>query len=108
MWAKILYVIWSCAVILTLVFDVYCTLINRMKFVSGIIVYVLSIVSVIVTVILYFVNAGLTVGLTTAFMPIYTGTAAIIIGTSIYMIATYIVGESVVEHSTAIKSIKDK
>ena len=108
MWAKILYIVWSCAVILTLIFDVYCTTIKRMKFISGMIVYVLSVVSVIVTVILYFVRGSLTAGLTSAFMPIFTGVAAIIIATSIYMIATFVVGEAVAEHGSALKSIKEK
>lgn len=106
MWAKVLYTLWSCAVIGALVFDVVCTSIKRMKFVSGIIVYILSVVSVIVTAILYLVRAGISTGLTTAFMPIFAGTAAIILSTSIYLVATFIVGEAVVEHATARKSIK--
>lgn len=108
MWAKVLYVLWACAVIGTLIFDIVCTSTKRMKFISGIIVYVLSIISVIVTAILYLVRAGLTTGLTTTFMPIYTGVAAIILSTSIYLIATFIVGESVVEHASAIKSVRQK
>ena len=108
-WATVLYVLWACAVIGTLIFDVVCTATRRMKFISGILVYVLSVVSIIVTAILYLVNAGLTAGLTTTFMPIYTGVAAVVLSTSIYMIATFIVGESVVEHASAIKSaIKEK
>lgn len=108
MWSKVLYVIWSCAVIGTLIFDVVCTSARRMKFISGILVYVLSIVSVIVTAILYLTRAGLATGLTATFMPIYTGVAAVILSTSIYMIATFIVGEAVAEHKSALKSIKSK
>ena len=108
MWAKVLYVLWSCVVIGTLIFDVVCTSTKRMKFISGVLVYVLSIVSIIVTAILYLVSAGLTTGLTTIFMPVYTGIAAIVLSTSIYMIATFIVGEAVVEHKSALKSIKEK
>ena len=108
MWAKVLYTLWACTVIGTLVFDIICTTTRRMKFISGIIVYVLSIASVIVTAILYLTNAGLTAGLTTVFMPVFTGVAAIILSTTIYMIATFIVGEAVVEHKSALKSIKDK
>lgn len=108
MWAKVLYVIWSCAVIGTLIFDIICTTTRRMKFISGLIVYVLSIVSVVVTVILYLVSSSLTAGLTAVFMPIFAGTAAVIISTTIYMIATYIVGEAVAEHKSALKSVKEK
>lgn len=105
LWSKVLYVIWACAVIGCLIFDIICTTTRRMKFISGLIVYILSVVSIIVTAILYLVSAGLTTGLTSVFMPIYTGVAAIVLSTSIYMIATYVVGESVVEHDSAIKSI---
>lgn len=108
LWSKVLYTIWSCAVIGTLIFDIVCTTTRRMKFISGLIVYVLSIVSIVVTAILYLTSASLTAGLTAVFMPIYTGAAAVILSTSIYMIATFIVGESVVEHKSALKSIKDK
>ena len=108
MWAKVLYTFWSCAVIGTLVFDVVCTTTKRMKFISGIIVYVLSIISIVVTAILYLTSATLTAGLTAVFMPVFTGVAAIILSTTIYMIATFVVGEAVVEHKSALKSIKDK
>ncbi|MFQ6724275.1 MAG: hypothetical protein ACLRFE_02955 [Clostridia bacterium] len=107
-WAKVLYILWACAVIGTLIFDIICTTTKRMKFVSGIMVYVLSVVSIIVTAILYLVSAGLTTGLTEIFMPVYVGVAAIVLSTSVYMIATFIVGESVVEHKSALKSIKEK
>ena len=107
-WAKVLYTIWSCLVIGTLIFDIICTTTRRMKFISGIMVYVLSIVSIVVTAILYLTNASLTAGLTAVFMPVFTGAAAIILSTTVYMIATFIVGEAVVEHKSALKSIKDK
>ncbi|MBQ3502140.1 MAG: hypothetical protein IJA72_00540 [Clostridia bacterium] len=108
MWAKVLYILWACVVIGSLIFDVVCTSTKRMKFISGIIVYVLSIVSVIVTALLYLTNAGLTAGLTAVFMPIFTGMAAIILSTSLYLIFTFIVGEAVVEHATVGKSTRLK
>jgi len=108
LWAKALYVLWCCAVIGVLIFDIICTSTRRMKFISGLIIYVLSIVSLVVTIILYLVRASLTEGLTAVFMPIFAGTAAVIIATTIYMIATFIVGEAVVEHKSALKSVKEK
>ena len=108
MWAKVLYVLWACVVIGTLIFDIVCTSTKRMKFISGIIVYVLSIVSIIVTAILYLVSSSLTAGLTAVFMPVYTGIAAIVLSTTIYMIATFVVGEALVEHKSALKSMKEK
>lgn len=108
MWAKVLYVLWACAVIGTLIFDIVCTTTKRMKFISGILVYVLSIISIIVTAILYLTNSTLTAGLTAVFMPVFTGLAAIVLSTTIYMIATFVVGESLAEHKSALKSIKEK
>lgn len=105
-WSGVIFVIWSIAVIGTMIFDIICTSMKRMKFISGIMVYVLSITSLIVTAVLYLVRAGLATGLTTGFMPVFTGLTALVLSTSAYMIATYIVGEAVVEHSSAMKSIK--
>ena len=79
-----------------------------MKFISGMLVYILSVASVVVTAILYLASSTLTAGLTSVFMPIFAGIAAVVLSTSVYMIATYIVGESVVEHKSALKSIKEK
>ena len=107
-WATVVYVIWACAVILTLAFDIYFSLIKRMKFCTGLSVYILSVASIIVTAILYVTSSTLTAGLTSTFMPIYAGVAAVVLSTSVYMIATFIVGESVVEHKSALKSIKEK
>lgn len=107
-WAKVVYIIWACAVILNLLFDVYCTTMKRMKFCSGVSVYVLSVASIVVTAILYTVSASLTAGLTTVFMPVFTGLAATVLSTSIYLIATFIVGESVAEHKSALKSVQQK
>ena len=108
LWAKVLYVLWACAVIGTLIFDIVCTSRKSMKFISGIIVYVLSVVSIIVTAILYLVRAGLNTGLSTIFMPVFAGVATVVLSTTIYMIATFVVGEAVAEHKSALKSIKEK
>lgn len=105
-WTGVIFVIWSIAVIGTMVFDIICTSLKRMKYISGIIVYVLSVTSLVVTAVLYLVRAGLATGLPTAFMPVFTGIAALVLSTSLYMIAAYIVGEAVVEHASAMKSIK--
>lgn len=108
MWATILYTIWACAVIGTLIFDIICTSMKRLKFISGLMVYVLSAVAIVVTAVLYLVRSGLATGLLSTFMPIYIGVAALILSTTLYMIATYVVGEAVVEHVTAMRSMKQK
>ncbi len=105
-WSSVIFIIWSIAVIGAMIFDIICTSMKRMKFISGLIVYVLSVISVIVPAVLYLVRAGLSSGLATAFMPVFTGLAALVLSTTIYMIAAYIVGEAVVEHASAMKSVK--
>lgn len=105
-WAKVIYVVWTCGVVGVLIYDVVCTSLSRMKFISGLIVYSLSVASVIVTSILYLTQStGLKLGLTEMFVPTFIGIASLILSTTIYMIATYIVGESVAEHSSALKNI---
>lgn len=105
-WAKVIYVIWACGVIGVLVYDIICSSMRRMKFISGLIVYSLSIASVIVTAILYLTQStGLKLGLDNIFFPAFIGIASLVLSTSIYMIATYIVGEAVAEHSSALKSM---
>lgn len=105
-WAKVIYVIWSCGVVGTIIYDIICTSLRQMKFISGLIVYSLSIASVIVTTILYLTqNTGLKLGLTTLFAPTFIGIASMVLSTTIYMIACFIVGEAIAEHSSALKSI---
>ena len=53
MWAKVVYFIWLAVVLGTVVFDVICTHNNQGKEITGLIIYVLSILSIIVAAILY-------------------------------------------------------
>lgn len=100
MWAKIVYFIWSGFVIGTVIFDVICTSMGENKQVSALIIYILSILAVVMACVLYFMNTTAT-GLLESFLPLFTSISILSIITTGYMIATWCVGESLVEHETA-------
>ena len=99
MWARIIYYVWTAVVIGVTIFDVICTNAGEGKFVSGLIVYVLSILAVVMACILYFVNSGME-GLATDFFNLFISVSMISLLTTGFMIATWAVGENRVEHST--------
>jgi len=99
-WARIVYFIWIGLVIGAVVFDIVCTKTHESKFISGIIIYVLSILSVIVPVVLYFMNSD-NMGIFPDFFAIFITVAIMSFITVGLMIATWVVGESMVEHATA-------
>ena len=100
MWAKVIYYVWSGLVIGVVIFDVICTRSGEAKYVSGLLVYVLSVLSVVVACILYFVNSGF-MPLSADFFTLFLSVAIVSLMVSGYLIATWCVGESLVEHATA-------
>ena len=107
MWAKVIYFIWSGLVIGVVIFDILCTSTGEAKTVAGLIIYILSVLAVIMSVILYFANAGAN-GLATDFFNIFLSVSLISLMTTGYMIATWCVGESLVEHITAETEIENR
>ena len=107
MWAKIIYYVWSGLVIGAVIFDIICTSTGEAKQVSGLIIYVLSVLAVLMSMILYLVNTTRT-GLVGGFFNIYLSTVLISLITTGYMIATWCVGESGVEHATAEDELNKK
>ena len=107
MWAKVIYFIWSGLVIGVVIFDILCTSTGEAKTVAGLIIYILSVLAVIMSVILYFVNAGAN-GLATDFFNLFLSVSLISLMTTGYMIATWCVGESLVEHKTAEEKIDER
>ncbi len=105
MWARVVYFIWLAVVLATVVFDVVCTHNNRGKEVTGLVVYVLSILSLIVAAILYFSNAGIN-GLVDNLFNMFISVSLLSVTVTGFLIATWIVGESLVEHRTAAKEIE--
>lgn len=104
-WARVVYFVWIGLVIGVIVFDIICTRTHESKFISGIIIYILSILSIIVPVLLYFMNSN-NMGILPDFFAIFISVALMSFMTVGFMIATWIVGESIVEHETAENAIE--
>lgn len=107
LWAKIIYYAWVGLLIGAVVFDIVCTCTHQAKTISGFIIYVLSVLAAAMTILLYLLNAT-TAGIEPTFMQTYMSTSILSLITTGYMIATWCVGESVVEHATANKEIDQK
>lgn len=94
LYIKILYYIWAGALILNLSFDIVCTIQKRMKFISGIIMFVLTLLGVVMAVDVFFMQ-GVTfkaitsleityfINISLSFMPLYLGIFAYIFGEKI-------------------------
>ena len=100
MWAKVIYFIWAAVVIVVAIYDVIFTRAGRSKFISGLIIYVLSILAVIMACVLYFINTGVD-GLATDFFNIFISVSSLSLMTTGYLIASWCVGEAKVEHESA-------
>lgn len=107
MWAEVIYYIWIACVIGVVIYDIYCTSSRKGKQISGLIIYVLSVLSVIVSIILYFVTAGMN-GLDMTIFPVFLSVALISLMATGFMIATWCVGESLVEHKVAEDKIRER
>lgn len=104
MWAKIIYFIWIGFVIGEIIFDIICTTTGESKTVSGMIVYVLSVLAVVMAGILYFVNTGAN-GLSADFFNLFISISIVSLMATGFMIATWCVGENLVEHKSAEEEI---
>ncbi|MBE5740964.1 MAG: hypothetical protein E7351_00295 [Clostridiales bacterium] len=98
-WARVIYFIWIGLVIGVVIFDIICTRNKEAKTISGLIIYVLSVLAVIMAVLLYAMNSGAT-GLATSFFNLFISISIISLMTTGLMIATWCVGEHMVEHQT--------
>lgn len=105
MWAKVVYFIWIAVVIGCVVFDIICTSNNDGKTMVGLVVYVLSILAVIMAAILYFMNVTRT-GIVLNFFNLFLSVSLLSLITTGFLIATWCVGEKIVENRTAAKEIK--
>lgn len=105
MWAKVVYFIWSALVIGAVIFDIICTSNGEGKTLVGLVVYVLSLLAVIMAAILYFTNSGMQ-GLATSFFNLFISVSIISLITTGFLIATWCVGERLVEHTTENKKLE--
>lgn len=104
MWAKVVYFIWIAVVIGSVIFDIICTSNNEGKTMVGLVVYVLSILAVIMAAILYFMNVTKT-GLVLNFFNLFLSVSLLSLITTGFLIATWCVGEKIVEHRISAKEI---
>ena len=107
MWAEIVYFVWSGFVIATVIYDLYCTSTGENKRITAWLVYILSVLAVVMACILYFLNTTAT-GLLADFLPLFTSVSILSLMTSGYLIATWCVGESLVEHNVSEREINDR
>lgn len=107
MWARVVYFIWLAIVLTTVVYDIVCTHNNNGKEMTGWLVYILSILSLIVAAILYFTNAGLN-GLVDNLFDMFISVSLLSVTVTGFLIATWLVGENLVEHKTAEREINSQ
>lgn len=105
MWAKVVYFIWIAVVIGAVIFDIICTGNNEGKTLVGLVVYVLSILAVIMAGILYFMNVTRT-GIVLNFFNLFLSVSLLSLITTGFLIATWCVGERLVENRTSAKEIE--
>lgn len=105
MWAKIIYFIWSGLVIGTVIFDIICTISGEAKQMSGIIVYILALLALAMACILYFINSGMG-GMASEFFNLFISVSLISLMATGFLIATWVVGEGLVEHASAERELK--
>lgn len=105
LWAKIIYFVWIGFVIGTVIFDIICTSSGEGKQISGLIIYILSLLAVAMACVLYFINTSKT-GLATDFVNLFISVSIVSLMTTGYMIATWVVGENLVEHTSAENEIQ--
>jgi len=104
MWAKVVYFIWIAVVIGAVIFDIICTSNNNGKTMVGLVVYVLSLLAIAMAAILYFMNTS-KAGLALNFFNLFISVSFLSLITTGFLIATWCVGERLVENRTAAKEI---
>lgn len=92
---QVIYYIWSAALILNLIFDVYCTMKHRMKYICGLIFFVLAILAVIMGIVV-FISQGLSITLLTIleytyFINIFLCFTPLVIGIYAYLFGQKII-----------------
>ena len=107
MWAKVVYFIWIAIVVGAVIYDIICTGNNEGKTIVGFVVYILSLLAVAMAAILYFMNTSKT-GLAVNFFNLFISVSLLSLITTGFLIATWCVGEKIVQNRTAAKEIKEQ
>lgn len=99
LYSKIGYFILTSLFVLLMVFDIICTNINKMKFISGLILYVLTVLTVVMAFVVYAMNT--TNGLIpTDTVNVFITLIAMSFGIAVIDILIFSVGEKFVEYNT--------
>lgn len=99
LYSKIGYFILTSLFVLLMIYDVICTNMNKMKFISGLILYILSVCTIIMAFIVYGLNA--TRGLIPAdTVNVFITLIAMSFGIAVLDIIIYSVGEKLIEYNT--------
>ena len=99
LYSKIGYFILASLFILLVVFDIICTCLNQMKFVSGIILYVLTVATIVMGFVVYALNV--TNGLIpTDTVNVFISLIAMSMAMAVISIVIYCVGEKIIEYKT--------
>lgn len=98
LWAKVIYYIWVGLLVGAVIFDIVCTVMRGGKNLSGLIIYILSIMAVGMVIVLYCINATKT-GLPVDFFNLYLSISIISLMTTGYTIATWCVGDKMVKNA---------
>lgn len=96
---KIFYFVLTVLFILLIIYDIICTHLNRMKFVSGIILYALSIATLVMIFVLYGTNAASAL-IPTDYVNVFATLSSISLSIMILGIIVYCVGQKIVEYKT--------
>ena len=96
---KIFYFVLTILFVLLIVYDIICTQLDRMKFVSGIILYVLSIATLVMIFVLYGINATRAL-IPTEYVNVFATLSSISLTIMILGIIVYCVGQKIVEYKT--------
>ncbi len=106
MWAKVVYFIWTALVIGVVIYDIICINNRDGKTLTGLVVYVLSVLALIVACVLYFMNSGAN-GLADNFFNLFISISLISLITTGFMIATWCVGAKLVNHKVENKELEN-
>lgn len=99
LYSKIGYFILTSLFVLLMVFDIICTNINKMKFISGLILYVLTVLTIVMAFVVYAMNT--TNGLIpTDTVNVFITLIAMSFGIAVIDILIFSVGEKFVEYNT--------
>ena len=107
MWAKIIYFVWAGLVIGAVIFDVICTTTGESKQISGLIIYVLSLMALAMACILYFINTGMG-GFASQYFNLFISISFISLLATGFLIATWVVGQSRVENEVDDKERRER